>query len=317
MSPMRFDPPHRSAPINKLEFPPLQSWRHDHQVLFTREMREDVATDLASRPFLSVVVPARNEARSLPQLIEEVVLAIRPLCYTPNSTRSRCAGGFEIIVVDDGSSDPTANILARLAKTIPELRPIHLQRNVGQSSAIAVGLRVASGDWIATLDADLQNDPASLATLWDALPGYDVALGWRIHRADVWLKRVISWIANQVRNALLGQSIRDTGCSVRIFPRELGLRLPWFHGEHRFIGPLLLREGCRIVQIPVNHRPRIHGRSHYNLWNRSLRVLVDLLGVVWLMNRPVVYEVQGGPSASDPSSPQDLMREQLAGRRKS
>ena len=109
---------------------------------------------------------------------------------------------------------------------------------------------------------------------------------------------------------MLGQSIRDTGCSVRIFPREMALRLPMFHGCHRFFGPLLLREGCRIVQVPVNHRPRPHGQSHYNLWNRSLRVVVDLFGVAWLMRRPVRYEVvqRAGAGRSRGPTPAPLPR---------
>src|SRR5262249_43582514 len=149
----------------------------------------------------------------------------------------------------------------------PELRPILMGTNVGQSSASAAGFREARGHWVAILDADLQNPPAELARLWDALPGFDAALGWRIKREDVWSKRVISRLANRVRHAVLGDSVKDTGCAVRIFPRSVTLRFPMFHGVHRFYGPLLLREGCRIVQLPVEHRPRPHGRSHYNLWN--------------------------------------------------
>ena len=309
MSPMRFDPPHRFAPRSRPESPPPQTWRRDHQTASSGASSEDFTADGSTpSPCLSVVIPARNESRCLPQLVDEVVRALRPLCQRLDDTRSRRPGGFEIIIVDDGSTDPTAETLAGLARTIPELQPIRLRRNVGQSAAIAAGLRAASGYWIATLDADLQNDPADLVALWEALGGHDVALGWRVHRADVWLKRVISRVANQVRNTLLGQSIRDTGCSVRIFPRELALRLPWFHGAHRFIGPLLLREGCRIVQVPVNHRPRIHGQSHYNLRNRSLRVVVDLLGVAWLMNRPVVYELLARPVSRVSSPPQSSMR---------
>ena len=171
----------------------------------------------------------------------------------------------------------------RLARDCPELRPIRLARNVGQSAATVAGFRLAQGEWVAVLDADLQNRPEDLAALWDALPGHDAALGWRTKREDVWSKRIISRWANRVRNRVLGQSIRDTGCSVRIFRRDLALRLPAFHGMHRFLGPLLLREGARVVQVPVTHRPRPHGKSHYNLWNRSLRVVVDLLGVAWLM----------------------------------
>jgi glycosyltransferase involved in cell wall biosynthesis len=244
---------------------------------------------------LSVVVPAKNEAAGLPQLVEEIAGALRPLC-SPGGDEPRLAW-FEVVVVDDGSTDATPQVLLELGSAHPELRPIRLASNVGQSAATAAGFRAARGSWVATLDADLQNDPADLAVLWKALPGHDAALGWRTKREDVWSKRVISRWANRVRNFVLGQSIRDTGCSVRIFPRAMALRLPMFQGSHRFLGPLLIREGCRIVQLPVRHRPRPHGVSHYNLWNRSLRVVVDLFGVAWLLRRPVRYQV--APALAD------------------
>lgn len=236
---------------------------------------------------VSVIVPAKDEAASLPRLVDEIAGALRPL-------RERLElDDFEILIVDDGSTDATPAVLRRLAASYPELRPIRLAANVGQSAATVAGLRAARGDWIATLDADLQNDPADLARLWETLPGHHAVLGWRATRCDVWSRRLISHWANWVRNRVLGQAIRDTGCSVRIFPRDLALRLPMFHGVHRFLGPLLLREGCRIVQVPVNHRPRSHGRSHYNLRNRSIQVVVDLLGVAWLLRRPSRYQVVG------------------------
>jgi glycosyltransferase involved in cell wall biosynthesis len=240
------------------------------------------------------VVPAKDEAASLPQLVEEIARSLRPLCgdMAGDGTPVRLSG-FEILIVDDGSTDRTTRVLEELAGVYPELRPLCLRSSVGQSAAIAAGMDVARGDWIATLDADLQNDPADLAALWEALPGHDAALGWRVRRADAWSRRAISRLANAVRNAVLGQAIRDTGCSVRIFPRAVALRLPRFHGMHRFFGPLLLRDGCRVGQVPVNHRPRPHGRSHYNLRNRSLRVVVDLLGVAWLMRRAARYELVG------------------------
>jgi glycosyltransferase involved in cell wall biosynthesis len=241
-------------------------------------------------PILSVVVPARNEAESLPRLVGEIVAALRPLCSEREDRKFRL-GGFEVLIVDDGSTDRTAEVLEGLRAEHPELREVRLRANVGQSGATAAGFRAARGTWIATLDADLQNDPADLASLWRMLPGHDVALGWREKRRDTWFRRAVSRWANRVRNAVLGQSIRDTGCSVRIFPRELALRLPLFHGSHRFLGPLLIREGARIIQAPVNHRARPHGASHYNFRNRSFRVVVDLLGVSWLMRRPLRYEV--------------------------
>lgn len=291
MSSMRQDPSHRPGPVGRTRVP---------------SSGEGPRRECGA--WLSVVVPAKNEAAGLPQLVEEIARALRPLC-NPTVAGARLAG-FEILIVDDGSTDSTPDVLRQLGESFPELRPVRLASNVGQSAATAAGFREARGDWLATLDADLQNDPADLAALWQALPNHDAALGWRVKREDVWSKRIISRWANRIRNAVLGQSIRDTGCSVRIFPRDMALRLPMFYGAHRFLGPLLLREGCRIVQVPVTHRPRPHGASHYNLWNRSLRVVVDLFGVAWLMRRSVRYELAvttaDDPAASVSSPPTPL-----------
>jgi dolichol-phosphate mannosyltransferase len=238
---------------------------------------------------LSIVIPARNEADNLEPLIEEVVEAFRPLTERARSWHR--LDGFEVVVVDDGSTDQTREVLDRLIERYPELRRVSLLKSGGQSAATIAGFRASRGEWVGLLDADLQNPPSELARLWDALPGHDAALGWRSKREDCRLKRWTSRLANAVRNQVLGQSIKDTGCSVRIFPREVALRLPVFHGMHRFFGSLLLREGCRIVQIPVSHRPRACGKSHYHFGNRSIQVLVDLLGVVWLLRRPVRIEI--------------------------
>jgi dolichol-phosphate mannosyltransferase len=235
---------------------------------------------------LSVVVPAHNEAASLVQLVEEITRALRPLCHG-----ARGLSDFEIIIVDDGSKDSTRLVLANLASVNAELRWLALATQVGQTAATVAGIRAARGDWIATLDADLQNDPADLVKLWTALPGNDAVLGWRVIREDLWTRRMMSFWANWLRNIVLRQSVRDTGCSVRIFPRAVALHLPMFYGMHRFFGSLLQREGCRLVQVPVHHRPRSHGRSHYTLWNRSFQVLMDLVGVLWLMHRPVRFQV--------------------------
>ena len=239
------------------------------------------------RGSLSIVIPSKDEAGNLPPLVEQVVRAFRPLVDRPQGRHRLDA--FEVIVVDDGSTDGTRAVLRRLVEAYPEVRPISLAENVGQSAATIAGFRVARGDWVGMLDADLQNPPEDLARLWDSLPGFDAALGWRTTREDSRSKRLISWLANLVRNIVLGQSIKDTGCSVRIFPREVALRLPAFHGVHRFFGPLLLREGCRVVQVPVGHRQRIRGKSHYHFGNRSLRVVEDLLGVAWLLRRPIHF----------------------------
>ena len=247
-------------------------------------------------PSLSIIVPAKDESASLPQLVREIVSAFRP--RVRGDAGSAPIEAFEVIVVDDGSTDATPSVLRELMVEAPELRPIRMAANRGQSAATAAGFRAARFDYVAILDADLQNDPSDLASLWDALPGHDAALGWRVKREDVWSKRIVSRWANRVRNAVLGQSIRDTGCSVRIFPREVALRLPMFQGAHRFFGPLLLREGCRIVQVPVTHRPRPHGASHYNMWNRSIKVVSDLFGVAWLMRRGIACDLAEAPGES-------------------
>jgi glycosyltransferase involved in cell wall biosynthesis len=256
--------------------------------------------DPARRGTLSIIVPAKDEAANLPELVAEVVEVFRPRVGRADCRHRLHA--FEVVVVDDGSTDRTVPTLRRLARIYPELRPVFLARNVGQSAATFAGFWAARGDWVGLLDGDLQNPPSDLAALWEALPGYDAALGWRRTREDIWTKRAISRLANWVRNVVLGQSIRDTGCSIRIFPREVALRLPMFRGAHRFFGPLLIREGCRIVQKPVGHRPRFYGESHYHFGNRSLRVVVDLLGVAWLLARPIRFEVVSPPVVGGRSS---------------
>ena len=295
---------HTSTSANRVGLTLRRS--HEEGTRHPGERLDECAADQQQHPALSVVVPARNEAANLPQLIDEIVAALRPLLHSGTQGLS----AFEVIVVDDASTDETSPVLMELSDIYPELRWLSLATTVGQSCAIAVGIRTSRGIWIATLDADLQNDPADLVRLWRALPGYDGALGWRRTRQDVLSKRLISHWANQLRNAVLGQAIRDTGCSVRIFSRDMALRLPTFHGMHRFIGPLLLREGCNLIQVPVNHRPRQNGCSHYNLWNRSLCVIVDLLGVSWLLRRPVRYQVQRRwqpPEMIAPSTSEDTV----------
>ncbi len=303
MSPLRFDQPHRAPSINLAGFRQAKYRGINGLEEISSSPGICNASWIAAESSLSVVLPARNEAASLPRLIEEIRSALCPLCASAPGLDPKPLTDFEIIVVDDSSTDATPLVLAQLHELYSELCPVRLSSHVGQSTALVAGLRMARGTWIATLDADLQNDPADLVNLWKALPGHDVVLGWRVQRADIWSKRLLSQLANQVRNAVLGQSIRDTGCSLRIFPRKLALRLPTFHGVHRFLGPLFLREGCKIIQVPVSHRPRAHGRSHYNLWNRSLRVLVDLLGVRWLMSRPIRYTMafEDWPQALSPS----------------
>ena len=198
MSHIRFDPTHEPEPTSHSHFQMPRVWQKSHQDAEALPLNEPIDREIGSQSSLSVIVPAKNEASSLPRLVSEIILALRPLCTMSSKPIPRRLSRFEIIVVDDGSTDSTSLVLTELAETYPELRSLRLRAPVGQSAAIVAGFRAARGDWLATLDADLQNDPTDLITLWNALPGHDVALGWRVRRVDAWLKRLVSHLANQV-----------------------------------------------------------------------------------------------------------------------
>ncbi|MBV9813760.1 MAG: glycosyltransferase family 2 protein [Acetobacteraceae bacterium] len=227
-------------------------------------------------PLLSVVVPVRNEAENIAPLVAEIGAALAGLPH-------------EIVYVDDGSTDATA---AALAAAEPPVRWLRHRTSCGQSAAIATGIRAARGAWIATLDGDGQNDPADIPALLArarAEDGGDVSpllvAGHRTRRRDRLIKRLSSRIANGVRARLLGDRTPDTGCGLKVFRREAFLDLPRFDHMHRFLPALFLRAGGRVISVPVNHRPRVRGRSNYGTLDRLWVGLFDLVGVMWLMRR--------------------------------
>jgi len=228
---------------------------------------------------LSVVVPVMNEAENREPLLREIVAALGGL------------DAFEILYVDDGSTDATLAELKRMAGEIPQLRIVRHRMACGQSTAISSGVRAARFDWIATLDGDGQNDPADiprlLTRLAEAQPGDNLHMlaGWRTRRQDSRLRRLSSRVANGVRSALLGDATPDTGCGLKVFSRETYLRLPYFDHMHRFLPALVQRHGGRVESVAVNHRPRERGTSKYGLNNRLWVGIVDLLGVMWLIRR--------------------------------
>ena len=235
---------------------------------------------------LSVVIPVRNEAPNLAPLVAEIRRALDGRL------------DYEIVYVDDGSRDETAAELARLAAGFPRLRFLRHRESCGQSAAIRSGVKAAQAAWITTLDGDGQNDPADIPGLWEiaraasAEPPLLVA-GERTKRRDTWSKRAASRAANAVRGAMLGDRTPDTGCGLKIFPRALFLDLPGFDHMHRFLPALVIRQGGKVVSVPVNHRPRERGRSNYGLFDRLWIGIVDLFGVMWLMRRarnPVILD---------------------------
>ncbi|MDB5595413.1 MAG: dolichol-phosphate mannosyltransferase [Hyphomicrobiales bacterium] len=238
-------------------------------------------------PSVSVVVPVRNEAGNIEALVTEIEAALSQ------------AGPFEIVYVNDGSTDGTSRELARLAATRPYLREIAHAASCGQSAAVRSGVRAARSPVILTLDGDGQNDPsfmpAFLAALREAGPGCGLVQGQRVGRKDTGFKRMQSRIANKVRAAVLNDGTRDTGCGFKCFPREAYLALPYFDALHRFMPALIRREGLGIAYVDVVDRPRLTGVSNYGFFDRLWVGMVDLAGVRWLLTRrkkvPVATEV--------------------------
>ena len=237
---------------------------------------------------LSVVVPVKNEAGNIAPLVAEIAAACAPL------------RPFEIIYVDDGSTDATPAALAALRASHPELRVLRHRESCGQSAAVRTGVLAARGDLVATLDGDGQNDPAFIpglaATLGAAGPGAGLAQGQRVGRKDGRRKMIQSRIANGVRGRILNDATRDTGCGLKVFRREVYLRLPYFDALHRFMPALVAREGFAVVHGDVVDRPRFTGRSNYGLFDRLWVGILDLAGVWWLIRRRrrVPQVVQGG-----------------------
>jgi glycosyltransferase involved in cell wall biosynthesis len=225
-------------------------------------------------PRLSIVIPLFNEAENLEPLAAELVAALDGLDYE-----------YEVLFVDDGSDDGGPAVLTLLAAADSRFRVLRQPTNLGQSAAFAAGFRQARGELIATLDADLQNDPADLPRMLSEIDGWDVVCGVRADRHDSFVRRASSRIANGVRNRLTGESITDVGCSLRVMRAKHARRVQMFDGMHRFLPTLLRMEGARITELPVSHRPRLRGVSKYGIHNRLWRALADLFAVRWMQRR--------------------------------
>jgi dolichol-phosphate mannosyltransferase len=235
---------------------------------------------------LTAVVPFRNEAESLPPLHGELVAAL-----------ARIAEPWEIVYVDDGSSDRSGAVVQGFMEGDPRVRLVTLDRPYGQSTATVAGVEAAAGEWIATLDADGQNDPSDLPGLWRALRerNADGVQGVRRERHDSWVRKASSRIANTVRDRVTGDRVTDVGCSLRIVRRSTFLSAPRFEGMHRFLPTLLRMTGATIVERPVSHRRRRAGETKYGIHNRLWAGLYDLFMVRRLGQRWIRYRAIGGP----------------------
>jgi glycosyltransferase involved in cell wall biosynthesis len=233
-------------------------------------------------PEVSVVIPVYNEEENLGLLWEELRGVLDTLGFA-----------WEVVFVDDGSRDRSAEIIRGFHDADPRVRLVRLKANAGETAANDAGFKAARGRWVVTMDADLQNDPHDIPMLLSHLDRWDAVTGWRVKRetGDSLVRRLSSRVANRVRNALSDETIEDSGCTFRAFRRECLRGLTLYRGFHRFIPTLLRMRGYRILEVPVNHRPRRFGQSKYGIMNRAFVAFADLLAVRWMKSRLLQYEV--------------------------
>jgi len=238
---------------------------------------------VTTEPQVSVIAPCYDEQENLRPLVDAIRAALDPL---------RLA--YEIILVDDGSRDRTWEALQELGRADSRVRALRFGRNCGQSAALWAGTQAARGRILVTLDADLQNPPADIPRLLDALKDADCVCGSRVaarSQGDSWLRRASSKIANWVRNKVSGETISDAGCCFRAFRRECVAHVKFFRGAHRFLPTLIKLDGYRVIEIPVHHNPRRMGQSHYGVWNRLFKASADLFAVRWMKTRALRYRI--------------------------
>jgi glycosyltransferase involved in cell wall biosynthesis len=234
-------------------------------------------------PEVSVVAPCHNEEANLQPLCDAIRAALEPL-QRP----------FEIVLVDDCSTDGSWETIRRLGRSDPLVRGLRFARNRGQSAALWAGVKAARGRIVVTLDADLQNPPAEIPRFLAALDGADCVCGSRVAaraRGDGLMRRLSSRVANAVRNRLSDETISDAGCCFRAFRRECVAEVKFFRGAHRFLPTLIRMEGFTVAEIPIGHAPRNAGRSHYGVWNRLFSASADLLAVRWMKKRHLSHTV--------------------------
>lgn len=234
-----------------------------------------------TKPKISIVIPVYNEEENLPPLAETIVPVMQNIKEP-----------YEIIFVDDASTDKSLAVLKSLAAKYTSIRLLRFTANCGQSAAFDAGFKSARGEIVVTLDADLQYDPQDIPKLLEKINEYDVVCGWRKRRQDPWLKLISTKIANAVRNKLSGEDIKDTGCSLKAFKKTYLANLKMYKGMHRFLPTLLKMQGAKVTEVEVRHFPRRFGVSKYNIRNRMFRAFLDLLFVVWMKKRNLNYHAE-------------------------
>jgi len=241
---------------------------------------------------ISVIVPVFNEADNVLPMAREVAAAM-----------AKTGRDWELLFVDDASSDETPQRILEAARANPQVRGLRHQRNAGQSAAVWTGIQASASPILCTLDGDLQNDPADLPAMIAQLAKVDFVSGMRLNRQDTWVRKVSSKIARSARKAALGVDFRDTGCAIRAFKRTALAGVFPFNGLHRFLPVLVHGGGATTLEVPVNHRPRVAGVSKYGVWNRLGRGIYDLIAISWYQKRR--YRPVGAVELVDKPAPKE------------
>ena len=238
----------------------------------------------------SVVIPFYNEAENIPGVLDSVRRVMDGL-----------GESYEVLPINDGSSDASRRVIDEAAANWPQVRAIHFAKNSGQAAALFVGLREARGDWILTMDGDGQQDPADFRVLLQRTAEADLVIGIRQDRQDNWLRRAMSRLANGVRGRLLRDHVTDTGCGLKAFRREVVSALIPIRTLYSFIPAMAVNRGFKVIEVPVRHLPRVHGRSNYGLSVFFWKPAADMLALWWMFKRaiPPVEETKDGSPAAD------------------
>ena len=242
------------------------------------------------RPWASVIVPIKAERENLPPLIESLLSVMR----VHPSSRTR---PFEIILVDDGSTDGSSEVMDRLAAQYHEVKTFHFDRNYGKTAALDAGFNNSDGELIIHTDGDLQQDSEDILKLLPYIETYDLVCGWRKDRQDNLVRKMSSWVGNFIRNIFTHDGVHDTGCPLKIFRRPVMERVQLFEGLHRFFPALALMCGFTVKEVSVRHYSRIHGVSKFGVGNRVFKSLYDLIAVRWMIRRVLTYKYRNPSSA--------------------
>jgi len=229
----------------------------------------------------SIVIPLKDEEENIEILISEIEPVMKDV-----------GESWEMICIDDGSTDRTQEILTAMSKNKVFLKPVFFEKNYGQSSAFDAGFKMATGEFIITLDGDLQNDPRDIPKLIKKTTDADMVCGCRLNRKDTFTKKITSLLANKIRGKICRDNMKDTGCSLKLYRKACLDKIKLFDGMHRFLPALFKNEGFLVVEVPVNHRHRQHGKSKYNFLNRSFNTIADMLAVQWMRKRRLKYKVK-------------------------